>query len=417
MPDTKYFLDVAGLGRFKTKQDAANAAKFLAIHGKADTAGAADTAAKLATEVAINGVNFDGSKSITIEDSTKLSLSDAEKLYLKKADGDAAYLPIHGTADKATKLANQVKINGVLFDGTEDITVEDATKLPLHGKADTAGAADTAAEATHAAAADTATKLATAVTINGVDFDGSKAITIHAVDSTARIAESEKGKANGVATLDAAGKVPSEQLPSYVDDVKEYDNLAAFPKDGEADKIYVATDTGSIYRWSGTQYIQINTSVASADSAVKLTTARKIAGVAFDGTADITIPAANVGAYTKEETDGAFLKKTDAASTYVAKVTGKDLSDNNFTAELLAKLNGIEEGANKYVLPQASGKVLGGVTVGANISVATGTISINKDNVIAALGYTPSDSAAEVPVEAISDTEIDKLFTTASASN
>ena len=410
MPETKYFLDAAGLARFKTKQDAANEGKFLGINAKAKTAGAADTAAKLAAAVAINGVLFDGSKAITVEDGTKLSLADAEKLYLKKADADTTYLPLHGTADKATKLANQVKINGVLFDGSKDITVEDATKLPLHGKADTAGAADTAAEATHAAAADTATKLAAAVTINGVDFDGSKAITINAVDATPRIAASEKGAVNGVATLDAAGKVPAAQLPSYVDDVKEFENKAAFPKTGEADKIYVDIDTGSIYRWSGTQYIQINASVASADTAVKLATARKIAGVAFDGTADITIPAGNVGAFTKEETSTTFLSKADAKTTYVAKVTGKDLSDNNFTTELLTKLNGIEEGANKYILPQASSTVLGGVTVGNNITVKTGTISLSKENVIAALGFTPSDSAAEVPVEAISDTEIDKLF-------
>lgn len=410
MPETKYFLDAAGLARFKTKQDAANEGKFLGINAKAKTAGAADTAAKLAAAVAINGVLFDGSKAITVEDGTKLSLADAEKLYLKKADADTAYLPLHGTADKATKLANQVKINGVLFDGSKDITVEDATKLPLHGKADTAGTADTAAEATHAAAADTATKLAAAVTINGVDFDGSKAITINAVDATPRIAASEKGAVNGVATLDAAGKVPAAQLPSYVDDVKEFENKAAFPETGEADKIYVDIDTGSIYRWSGTQYIQINASVASADTAVKLATARKIAGVAFDGTADITIPAGNVGAFTKEETNTTFLSKADAKTTYVAKVTGKDLSDNNFTTELLTKLNGIEEGANKYVLPQASSTVLGGVTVGNNITVKTGTISLSKENVIAALGFTPSDSAAEVPVEAISDTEIDRLF-------
>lgn len=411
MPETKYFLDAAGLARFKTKQDAANEGKFLGINAKAKTAGAADTAAKLAAAVAINGVLFDGSKAITIEDGTKLSLADAEKLYLKKATADTTYLPLHGTADKATKLANQVKINGVLFDGSADITVEDATKLPLDGKAKTAGTADTATEATHAAAADTATKLAAAVTINGVDFDGSKAITINAEDATPRIAASEKGAVNGVATLDAAGKVPAAQLPSYVDDVKEYENKAAFPETGEADKIYVDIDTGSIYRWSGTQYIQINASVASADTAVKLATARKIAGVLFDGTADITIPAGNVGAFTKEETTTTFLSKADATTTYVAITPGKDLSDNNFTTELLTKLNGIEEGANKYVLPQASSTTLGGVTVGSNITVKTGTISLAKENVIAALGYTPSDSAAEVPVEAISDTEIDKLFT------
>lgn len=356
MPETKYFLDAAGLARFKTKQDAANEGKFLGITAKAQTAGAADTAAKLAAAVAINGVLFDGSKAITIEDSTKLSIADAEKLYLKKATADTTYLPLHGTADKATKLA-------------------------------------------------------AAVTINGVDFDGSKAITINAEDATPRIAASEKGAVNGVATLDAAGKVPAAQLPSYVDDVKEFENKAAFPETGEADKIYVDIDTGSIYRWSGTQYIQINASVASADTAVKLATARKIAGVPFDGSADITIPAGNVGAFTKEETNTTFLSKADATTTYVAITPGKDLSDNNFTTELLTKLNGIEEGANKYVLPQASSTTLGGVTVGSNITVKTGTISLAKENVIAALGYTPSDSAAEVPVEAISDSEIDKLFT------
>lgn len=61
----------------------------------------------------------------------------------------------------------------------------------------------------------TATKLQTAKKINGVSFDGSADITINAVDSTARIASSEKGAINGVATLDGAGKIPSSQLPNY----------------------------------------------------------------------------------------------------------------------------------------------------------------------------------------------------------
>ena len=59
------------------------------------------------------------------------------------------------------------------------------------------------------------------VTINGVALNSSN-ITINAVDSTSRIATTEKGIANGVATLDANAKVPASQLPSYVDDVKEY---------------------------------------------------------------------------------------------------------------------------------------------------------------------------------------------------
>lgn len=46
-----------------------------------------------------------------------------------------------------------------------------------------------------------------------------------------------------------------------------------------------------------------------------------------------------------------YLKKTEAASTYVAQVAGKGLSTNDFTNALLTKLNGIEAGANKYVHP------------------------------------------------------------------
>lgn len=53
------------------------------------------------------------------------------------------------------------------------------------------------------------------------------------------------------------GKVPAEQLPSYVDDVSEYASVSAFPAEGETGKIYVALDTGYTYRWSGSTYIQI----------------------------------------------------------------------------------------------------------------------------------------------------------------
>ena len=38
----------------------------------------------------------------------------------------------------------------------------------------------------------------------------------------------------------------------------EYDSLSAFPETGESGKIYVAKDTNSTYRWSGTEYIKIS---------------------------------------------------------------------------------------------------------------------------------------------------------------
>lgn len=53
------------------------------------------------------------------------------------------------------------------------------------------------------------------------------------------------------------------------------------------------------------------------------------------------------------------------------------------------KLDGIASGANKYSLPAATASALGGVIVGSNITVSSGTISLTKANVTSALGYTP----------------------------
>lgn len=87
---------------------------------------------------------------------------------------------------------------------------------------------------------------------------------------------SQKGANNGVATLDANGQVPANQLPSYVDDVLEFDNLAAFPASGEAGKIYVAKDTNRTYRWSGTGYTQITSgSVDSVNGMTGVVTVNK----------------------------------------------------------------------------------------------------------------------------------------------
>ena len=62
------------------------------------------------------------------------------------------------------------------------------------------------------------------------------------------------------------GKVPSSQLPSYVDDVLEFANLASFPATGESGKIYIAIDTNITYRWSGTGYAEISASLALGET-------------------------------------------------------------------------------------------------------------------------------------------------------
>jgi hypothetical protein len=98
-----------------------------------------------------------------------------------------------------------------------------------------------------------------------------------------------KGVAGGYASLDSSGKVPSAQLPSYVDDVVEGANLAAFPGSGETGKIYVALDTNKTYRWSGSAYVEISASPGSTDAVTEggtnlyFTNARARAAVSASG--------------------------------------------------------------------------------------------------------------------------------------
>lgn len=62
------------------------------------------------------------------------------------------------------------------------------------------------------------------------------------------------------------GVVPANQLPSYVDDVLEYADLASLPSTGVAGKIYITLDTNLTYRWSGSGYIEISKSMALGET-------------------------------------------------------------------------------------------------------------------------------------------------------
>lgn len=75
-----------------------------------------------------------------------------------------------------------------------------------------------------------------------------------------------KGQPEGLATLSAAGKIPEDQLPSYVDDVVEAASKSALPTDGESGKIYVTTDTNLTYRWSGSAYVEISPSITLGET-------------------------------------------------------------------------------------------------------------------------------------------------------
>jgi hypothetical protein len=82
----------------------------------------------------------------------------------------------------------------------------------------------------------------------------------------AKLNSSLKGSVNGLAELGADGKVPSSQLPSYVDDVLEYTSFSNFPSTGESSKIYISQDTNKTYRWGGSGYIEISASLALGET-------------------------------------------------------------------------------------------------------------------------------------------------------
>lgn len=85
-------------------------------------------------------------------------------------------------------------------------------------------------------------------------FDKSN-ITQTTGDSTDKVMSQKAATDNFARLVD--GKVPASQLPSYVDDVLEYDSKSAFPATGEEGKIYVDKSTNLTYRWSGSTYIQV----------------------------------------------------------------------------------------------------------------------------------------------------------------
>ena len=76
-----------------------------------------------------------------------------------------------------------------------------------------------------------------------------------------KIDASTRAAVNGVASLDENGKIPISQLPSYVDNVLEFDTKAGFPKEGLAGRIYIDKTDNKSYRWSGTEYVEISPSL------------------------------------------------------------------------------------------------------------------------------------------------------------
>lgn len=247
-----------------------------------------------------------------------------------------------------------------------------------------------------------------------------------------------------------SGTIASANLPSYVDDVLEYASLSKFPTKGESGKIYTALDTNKIYRWSGSAYVVISETIAlgtthssagygdesraaynhstktsgnphhvtkidvglenvdnTADSAksVKYATSAGSAGsVAWSNVSGrpSSMPASDVYSWAK-----ALSKPSYSWSEISGKPTIPSVGNGIVTIKQNGVIKGtftLNQGGNAtieltdnntvYSLPTATSSVLGGVKVGSNITNSSGTISLTKANVTAALGYTPPTSDA-----------------------
>ena len=210
-----------------------------------------------------------------------------------------------------------------------------------------------------------------------------------------------KGAANGLAELDSSGKVPSAQLPSYVDDVLEYANQSSFPAKGESGKIYIAQDTNKTYRWSGSTYVEISPSLALGETsstayrgdrgkvaydhsqtahAPSNAQANVIETIKVNGTAltptnkavNITVPTVGNGTITIKQagtTKGTFTTNQSGNTTI-------ELADNNTWRDVVDNLTSTD--ATKS-LSANQGKVLKGLVDGKAAASHTHSAYVNQN--------------------------------------
>lgn len=198
----------------------------------------------------------------------------------------------------------------------------------------------------------------------------SKAISTHehsaenitsGVLSADRIPNITDAKITSVSATKLVGTVSETNLPSYVDDVIEYESQSAFPQTGESGKIYVDTSTNKTYRWSGSIYVEISASLAIGETEstafrgdygnVAYQHAQAKGSQFASGMYKIETNAEghiiNANAVTKSDITALGVPAQD--TTYAdATVSASGL----MSAADKTKLDGIEEGANNFHLPE-----------------------------------------------------------------
>jgi hypothetical protein len=209
------------------------------------------------------------------------------------------------------------------------------------------------------------------------------------------IPTAQKGVASGVATLDTNGKIPSAQLPSYVDDVLEYSAKSSFPTTGEAGKIYIDTSTNITHRWSGTVYSPIGSDLALGEtsSTAYYGDKGKIAYTHSQATSG------NPHGVTKSDVglgNVPNVATNDQTPTFTETSTLENITSGDKITTLFGKIKKaitdfISHLANKSN-PHGVTKTQVGLGSVENKSSATIRGELTKANVTDALGYTPPES-------------------------
>lgn len=191
------------------------------------------------------------------------------------------------------------------------------------------------------------------------------------------VKSSEKGKANGVATLDSAGYVPLSQLGNI--DTTFAEVVTKLPTTGIKKHIYMIKAGVSGNQNIYAEYVYTG-DIAGAYDATKW---EKL------GEASTSV---DLSGYVKNTTLTTELAKK------VDKVSGKQLSTNDYTTAEKNKLAGIAESANKYVHPtSAAGAKTAGlykITTDANGHVTAATAVDKAD--ITVLGIPASSDFVEI---------------------